>query len=208
MLEKAGRRIRLEQQTFAWNRYKEGLAFSVNLLIERNTSRLSTDWWDAERRNGPIIFLPKISVSEDETLAVVLRDICGVEAGIPEPEWIATYEVPGQDQIDNQIADIRSRIAGARNELSSALEKRANAREYLKLLYERGQPLEIAVRTVLRALGASVEDPKGTEKEDGRITVAVGANTYEGVLEAKSTKNEDFDEYGLKQLLEWTYRGV
>jgi hypothetical protein len=36
----------------------------------------------------------------------------------------------------------------------------------------------------------------------------VDGNIYEGVLEVKSTRNEEFDEYGLKQLLDWINRGV
>jgi hypothetical protein len=134
VLEKRGKRINLERHTFAWNRYREHLAFSINIVIEKRSWRASNEWWEPEARYGTITFLPKISVNEDETLVIVLRDICGVEAGVPEPEWVAAYEAPGQDKIDVEIAEIKSRIDAARDELKVAIEERTSARECLKLL--------------------------------------------------------------------------
>ncbi len=208
LLEARGRRITLEKHPFAWNRYQEEISFSVNMVIQRNVGGYDQPDWRNEKPHGTITFLPKTSVSEDEAILIVLRDICGVEAGIPEPEWVAAYEAPSQDLIDAIIADIKDRIDTARDELKVAVGERTRARDCLKLLYERAQPLEVAVRAVLRELGGSVEDPKEAGKEDGWLSVVVGTNTYEGVLEVKSTKNEEFDQYGLRQLLDWINRGV
>jgi hypothetical protein len=201
-------RIIVEKQTFAWNRYKEDLAFSVNLAIEKLSLRVYSQSWESQHRYNPIIFLPKVDVSEDEALVIVLRDICGVEVGAPEPEWLSSYVAPRQGEIDSRISEIRDQIAAKRAELDAELMKREAARDCLKLLYEKGQPLEVAVRSALRELGGDVEEPQDPGKEDGWVTVATPKNVYEGVLEVKSTKNEEFDEYGMKQLLEWINRGV
>jgi hypothetical protein len=201
-------RITVEKQSFAWNRYREDLAFSVNLAIEKLSFRPYSESWETQLRYSPTIFLPKVDVSEDEALVIVLRDICGVEVGAPEPEWLSSYVAPGQDEIDSHVSQIRKQIAAKRAELDAELVKGETARDCLKLLYEKGQPLEVAVRSVLRELGGDVEEPQDAGKEDGWITVATPKNIYEGVLEVKSTKNEEFDEYGMKQLLEWINRGV
>jgi hypothetical protein len=67
--------------------------------------------------------------------------------------------------------------------------------------------LEPAVREILRTLGAHVEDPEEENKEDGWITVTVGKDTHEGVLEIKSTRSDTFTEEGRKQVLDWVDRG-
>jgi len=91
--------------------------------------------------------------------------------------------------------------------LETTVQDRAKARTCLKLLYEREFGLEPVVREVLRQLGANVEDPVEKNKEDGWITVEVRGVVYEGVLEIKSTKSEQFAEDGRKQLLDWIDRG-
>ena len=60
----------------------------------------------------------------------------------------------------------------------------------------------------MRSLGAHVEDPSEPGKEDGWIVVSFGEKNYEGVLEIKSTKSDQFNEDGRKQLLDWIDRGI
>jgi hypothetical protein len=204
----SNRRVVVEKEPFAWNRYSEDLAFAANLAFQKQIYHSYGEKWETESRFGSIIFLPKVDLPDDEALLIVLRDVCGVEAGIPEPEWIASYSPPGQTAIDDQIEKIKEQISAKRAELDGELVKREAARDCLKLLYERGQPLEVIVRSTLRELGAAIEEPTDPGKEDGWIGVAALPGEHEGVLEVKSTKNEQFDEYGLRQLLEWISRGV
>lgn len=77
----------------------------------------------------------------------------------------------------------------------------------MKLLYEREYALEPVARDILRGLGAHVEDPAEKNKEDGWIVVKVTDTTYEGVLEIKSTRSDQFGEDGRKQPLDWIDRG-
>ena len=156
---------------------------------------------------GPMIFLPKISLSEDETVKLVLSCVCGIESDLPEPLWLNEFTAPGQKRIDDDITKIKAELQTMLEKHSKANRDRAKCRECLKLLYEREYALEPVVRDILRGLGAHVEDPQEKGKEDGWIVVHVGDKAYEGVLEVKSTRSDEFGEGGRKQLLDWIDRG-
>ena len=157
---------------------------------------------------GPIHFLPKIDKSEDETIQIVLRDLCEVEAELPEPVWLKDYNAPGQEKIDKKIEQVTLDINNGFQDLKRTREEREKIRTCLKLLYEREYALEPATRDILRALGAHVEDPSEPGKEDGWVVVPYGERNYEGVLEIKSTKSDQFNEDGRKQILDWIDRGI
>ncbi|MFZ0455493.1 MAG: hypothetical protein WAM24_17240 [Ignavibacteriaceae bacterium] len=188
---------------FVYNRYRNALAFSlITKMIKRQYGREETI-----TVHGPIIFLPEISLSEDETIVNVLQDICGVHTSLPEPEWIKDFIAPGQKTIDDEIAKINIELENVFNRLQDAQKRKQDIRNCLKLLYEREFALEPAVIDTLRVLGAHVEEPSEKNKEDGWIVVKTEQSTYEGVLEIKSTKSDYFDENGRKQLLDWIDRG-
>ena len=117
------------------------------------------------------------------------------------------FNVPGQKPIDEKIAQIRDVLAEQQTALEKAIVERTAARTCLKLLYEREFALEPVVRNIFRQLGAEVQEPTEKNKEDGWIAIQVAETTYEGVLEIKSTKNDQFGEDGRKQLLDWIDRG-
>ena len=152
---------------------------------------------------GPITFLPEINKNVDETLLIILRDLCGVESELPEPKWIQQYHAPGQSGIDSQIKTLREAIKCQCTQLEQLNKKRTQKRDCLKLLYEREFALEPIVRDILRLLGADVEDPVEKNKEDGWLIVSVDGLVLESVLEIKSTRSEQFDEGGRKQLIDW-----
>lgn len=204
--------LRIETDFFCRNRYRNALAFILYLQIVRESrnyshidSRASTE---TILKFGPIVFLPQIELSEDETLMIVLRDVCGIEASLPEPEWLTDYEAPGQKPVDEEINEIRGKIEVARECFHEAWKRRGQIRTCLKLLYEREIGLQSPVCDVLRGLGAHVEDPKELNKEDGWIAVSIGDQLHEGVLEIKSTRAGQFDEHGIRQLLDWIERGI
>jgi hypothetical protein len=95
-----------------------------------------------------------------------------------------------------------------RQNMADLAEERRSARLVTELLHASGKPLERAVHAALDELGAEVEEPTDPSKEDGWITVRVGARTFQGVLEIKSTENEHFGAKGMRQLGEWVQRGV
>lgn len=206
-LDKAERdnlEIGLSRDNFCFNRYRNALAFTLRYQYLRH-ERYSPP--EVLETHGPIIFLPAVSLSPDATRQLVLSDICGVETLLPEPEWINDFVAPGQKKMDEEINTIEGDLHNLLERLEDAKSRRAKTRECLKLLYEREFALEPVVREILRGLGAHVEDPSEPNKEDGWIVIRVGDKTYEGVLEAKSTRSDQFNEDGRKQLLDWIDRG-
>lgn len=157
---------------------------------------------------GPIYFLPESQLTEEEMLEFVLRDLCGVDVSAPAPEWIAEFVAPGQKEIDNELSELDTQINELIEEYNRKIEKRDETRKPLKLLYETGGALEETVWWVLGELGAEVERPEDRTKEDGWITVRVGDETFEGVLEIKGIRGRHFDWGGLRQLNDWIERGM
>lgn len=195
--------IHLSQDFFCRNRYKNALAFSLRLQFRKQEYH----GMKVFESFGPLVFLPRIPLSEDETIQLALSTICGIESDLPEPAWLANFSVPGQKRIDDDITRINAELQTTFDQLNKAHSERGKCRECLKLLYEREYALEPVVRDILRGFGAHVEDPEDKGKEDGWIVVNAGDRTYEGVLEVKSTRADEFGEAGRKQLLDWIDRG-
>jgi len=198
-IEQRGRIIETQLQTACYNRYKHALAFYIEHVITNGDRILD--------RFGRIYLLPEVSLDEDETLLMVLRDFCDAASELPEPEWVSGYSAPGQKTIDEKIKQIRVTLAEQQAVLEKAIIERTTARACLKLLYEREFALEPVVRDILGQLGAKVEEPVEKNKEDGWIAIQVAGKNYEGVLEIKSAKSDQFTEDGRKQLLDWIDRG-
>lgn len=202
-LKKYELEISIVENNLCQNRYKNGLAFEIIYLIKGYCHKKI----ELIEGYGPMIFLPKTSLNEDETLLLVLEDICGIEMELPEPEWLEQYPAPGQAEIDKKIKEIETKSKKLLHQLEEEQLKRENVRRCLKLLYETKHPLEPVVRKIFQVLGAQVEEPKENNKEDGWIKVNIEGKTYEGVLEIKSTKSKQFGEEGIRQLLDWISRG-
>ena len=207
-MEKNRMKIYIEKYILCQNRYKNYLAFEIIYQILKTTYRYGQDNTELFHSYGPMIFLPKINLDEEETLLLVLEVICGIEMELPEPEWLEQYLAPGQGEIDSKIKEIETKTEELSNQLEMEWIKRDNVRRCLKLLYEIKHPLEPVVREMLEFLGAEIEEPKENNKEDGWIKVTIEGKIYEGVLEIKSTKSEQFGEEGIKQLLDWINRGI
>jgi len=203
-LKKKNAEISVRQDNLCQTRYNCGLAFEIRYQLEGYGYRVK----QLIQSYGPMIFLPKISLNEDETLLLVLEDICGIEMELPEPEWLEKYPAPGQAEIDTKIKEIETKSKKLLNQLEEEQLKRENVRRCLKLLYDTKHSLEPAVREILQVLGAQLEEPKENNKEDGWVKVNIEGKTYEGVLEIKSTKSAQFGEEGIKQLLDWINRGI
>jgi hypothetical protein len=194
--------LRLHRANICQNRYDLPLVFLVYVLLER----LLTFPLEILARLGPIIFLPEVDLNEDETLILVLRELCGIEFDLPEPAWVAEMVAPGQEAVDTKIQNIGAQVKSLQEDLRNAQLDREGKRTSLKLLYQRGEILEAAVREMFRNLGAHVEDPQELGKDDGTLKIKIGAKTYEGVLEIKSTRNPQFTEEAIRQLVEWRTR--
>jgi hypothetical protein len=202
-LRKGNMEISIEFDKFCYNRYQNALAFVLSYQLVRE----GRERGEVIKKFGPLIFLPEVSLSDDEAIQIVLRDIRGIQMSLPEPDWLKGFSAPGQTAIDEEIRRIGTEVQTNIERLKTAQDRREGCRKCLKLLYEREQALEPVVRDILRGFGAHVEDPTEKNKEDGWIVVKVGETTFEGVLEVKSTRSDTFGEEGRKQLLDWIDRG-
>jgi hypothetical protein len=209
--------IEYEQKALVENicgsRYGTSIVFSVRIVAEGRSSYRNAGIGKAHQVvpvTGPIYFLPKSQLTEEATLEFVLRDVCGIDISAPEPEWVSQFVAPGQEEVNSEIDKLNARIDGLREDLARKVDERAEVRQPLRLLYETGPKLEEAVRSVLEALGAEVEQPgeDRKNKEEGWVTARVGAETFEGVLEIKGVKTKHFDTDGLRQLTTWIHRGI
>lgn len=155
-LKKQKAEISVRKNNLCYTIYKCGLVCEIRYQILKtifdchinNNKEVVTNIY------GPMIFLPKIKLNEDETLLLVLEDICGIEMKLPEPEWLEQYSAPGQAEIDTKIKEIETKNVKLLNQLEEEQLKRENVRRCLKLLYEIKRPLEPIVREMLEVLGA------------------------------------------------------
>lgn len=190
------------------NLSKYALAFTVLLEYYMEEATVRGTKKKSVYRGGPIIFLPRINATEEETVEIVLRDVCRVEILTPEPEWVRHYVAPGQKLIDQRIDKRQKAILKEKKSLKKDEDKRIEARERLKLLYVGETELEPVVWNILEKLGANVEKPKNPGKEDGWVSVEIGDAKYKGVLEIESTTKNQFNEKGIEQLAKWKDRGI
>jgi len=204
-LREHGTIFKVHQESLCWNRYRKDLASRVTLSLETKGRYGSNE---VEILKGSFSLLPRTARSNDEDIAIILRDFIGIDASLPEPEWLEMYKAPGQELVEEQIQEIGLEIERQNQLLRQKEEEKEDIREPVKLLFDQGESLELAVGKVLQELGAQVRFPDNPGKEDGWLKVEVDGAIYEGVLEVKSTRNDQFGEDGLRQLLEWIHRGV
>lgn len=202
-LKQEGITVDVKTNGLSQNLSRYALAFTVFLEYYRDEYHAGITRKKLFYTGGPIIFLPRIDAPEDETLEIVLRDICGVTISLPEPQWIHEYIAPGQDAVDKDIGDYKARIEKAKFRLEKAEKKCTEVRRPLKLLYGTGIDLRQVVWEVLEALEAKVEKPENPNEEDGCISVEIGNQVERAVIEVKSTRSSQFDKSGIRQLGEW-----
>lgn len=195
---------------FRTNRYGGHLAFDVRLVFYRRHHDYHVVPGSVEKVKewGPIVFLPPTSLNDEESVRLILRNACGVEVALPDPDWIEDLAVEGQEQIDQQLRHLIERREQIELDIQATSIERDQKRQILRLLFDRDLSLETVVRNALRELGADVDDPKDPAKEDGWVSFQIDGQLREGVLEIKSTAKEQFDEDGLKQLHQWQQRGI
>ncbi len=209
VLRKQDLRLAVQVEPLCATRYGNPLIFSVRLsAADLEYGHPGNQTIHRETLSGPIVFFPELRLTERETVELVLRDLCGVDVSAPEPEWVADFVAPGQEAIEREIAELDARIGELIDEHDRKVEERDAVREPLRLLYETGAALEEAVWSVMEALGAEVERPEDRTKEDGWISVRIGDEAFEGVLEIKGVGGRHFNLGGLRQLTDWIERGM
>lgn len=193
--------------SFAQTRYGAVVAGAVRMsLIERQhgySNRYGAPMFDTHLTFGPLVILPAVNLNDDEAIQVILEDVCGLDLKTDEPLWVNKLIAPGQEQIDSELAQIEGEIEELEMRRQKSLAFRGGVRKPLRLLYAQHRDLEVAVRSALEALGATIEHDEENSNDDGWLTVAIDGRNHHGVLEIKGTTKDSFNEYGLKQLDGW-----
>jgi len=203
-------RLNIHVDPFCVSRYGTMLAGALRPRVERRygVDDFGRPMFQVVHEMGSIVLLPPTRSGESESIELILLDLCEIEIHRGEPPWAAEMIAPGQEAIDVQAQAIEEEIERKCEVLDAKQAERTAARLALRLLYEQHAGLEVVVRDTLRELGADVEDPEDPTKEDGWVTVQVGGQIFEAVLEVKGTEKNAFDERGLRQLAEWVSRGI
>lgn len=208
----AGLRAECEVSDILTTRYGPSVAFVAKHAIvpaqdavqRHHGGKHLTSMRAPQIASGPMVFLPGGRLSERETIELILRDVHGVEAFAPEPGWVESFVAPGQGEIDEAIASVDAEIGALSERREGLLREREAARRPLGLLYQTGDALEEAVWSAMESLGGEVERPeKGANAADGLVTVRLGDEALEFVLEIKGEKNEHLGIKGLRQLADW-----
>jgi hypothetical protein len=194
----------LEVNPLAVNRIGQCISFAlIPTIYDR-----SKPFAPPDKASGRIVLLSVVVQSTPEdSLYFFLQNSLGISLAKHEPEWACDMVAPDQGPLDHDISSLREKIESLQSHLEVSQGKREEVRKYLRLLYEGGPALEEIVRDTLEVLGAQIELPTESNKEDGWIVVKVGSVTYEGVLEIKSTGKPQFNQQALGQLNEWIGRG-
>ena len=193
--------FKIEIEKLAWNRYNNFLAFSIFIKLFINSQ-------DLAESIGPLTFLPETDLSESDSIMLILRDIFDIELKKTEPDWLKEILVPGEEIINSEIDRLMHEIKANIKAYESEIDKKNQSRKILKLLYSNGPELENIVRELLKELGANVQEPQETGKEDGWISIELEGKKYFGVLEIKGTTKVQFDISGIRQLSDWEHRGI
>jgi len=157
---------------------------------------------------GGLCLLPKIDLCEEDTVRLVLSEICLVSTGVHEPEWARDLKVCGQKELDEIIEETNRTLEQTQQKLKALQEKRRQYRNPLKLLYSTSDDLEIVTRKALEELGAEIGDKDEDIGDDAFLSVEIGGKRRFATVEVKSTTKKSFKEQGLRQLSEWQTRRI
>lgn len=201
-------RVQLRSSVLARNRYGASIA-SVHRFVYEKSRPYPQQHWERLRLSGSIAFLPKVQLSELDSIALILQESVGIPIKAPEPAWVHGVLPPeALAKADAQLTTIRKQQSELQKLEEVVVESRSRAAAPVSLLYQTGAALEEAVWDALEVLGAKVTRPSVRGKEDGWIRVPLGHDIVEGVLEIKGIRNEQFGEDGIRQLLAWVQHGI
>lgn len=131
----------------------------------------------------------------------LLADNYGVHSGpAPRPKWLDDVSLPVVNKLRSESREAQLTVGEAVSQLQRINTALAEAEEDLSILYEQGVELEIHVRRVLRALGASVDEPdnpRGGHDGTGRTS-----NDEQIVLEIKG-RTKTIGLADVRQLDQW-----
>ena len=120
----------------------------------------------------------------------------------PEPEWVKNIKVPSQEDIDDRLEQIGSKIADLTNKKNVLIQELENERQPIEILWKSDKPLEKSIERVLKSMGASIEnDDENNTENAADCSFSYGSAHF--AVEIKSTSKQMVDKNGLRQVRDW-----
>ncbi len=170
--------------------FHKPIAFSLQASPDRATPPMS----------GRLISLPPPTErSSEDGVIWILRNLYGLLLERQQPDWLASYKLPGEPEIHTIISQYEQKISETQKKIEAAKLDLEKLTRFKKLLYEQDEALEQIVRDSLRVLGATVTDPERKGREDGRLVDPFGRK---GMLEVKG-RTGTLRVQDVRQLEDW-----
>lgn len=150
---------------------------------------------------GDIYLLPPIyGMDQNDMVSEILELYLGNEK--PEPEWVKNIKVPSQEDIDDRLEQIGSKIADLTNKKNVLIQELENERQPIEILWKSDKPLEKSIERVLKSMGASIENDDENNTENA-ADCSFSYDSAHFAVEIKSTSKQMVDKNGLRQVRDW-----
>ena len=181
----------------AENIYGKPLSLKIQYLIAYEGELIKT--------SAKIIWLPPpTKVETEEAIVEILKERYEIILIQDEPDWVNRYKLPVQTDIENRLDNLNEKIGKLNKQKDDAKEELQEELFLRKLLYEKGEALEKVVLATLKILGADIQEVKGENVEDGRITDPYGRNY---IIEIKG-RNGQLKRDDIRQLNDWIQKAM
>jgi hypothetical protein len=119
------------------------------------------------------------------------------ETSVP-PDWVASYPTPGEDELSEKVRSLGKEIDDLRRAQDQVKSELVSRRDYRRLLYEKGHPLQDQVVEALRLLGFKADGVRKADLEHDVLMESPEGRAL-GEVEGKDRSAIDIDK--LNQLM-------
>jgi len=140
----------------ATNRYGKPLAASLCFGVrqrERGTERIKMRFISDSLHLLP----PPNKISLEQGIDLLIEEAKGMPAKTIAPDWSNLYHVPGEEQLEQKIAEMEKRIKSAEREQKRLFQAYRKLERGKSLLFEHGENLKRVTAEVLQRMGFSVQ---------------------------------------------------
>lgn len=134
-----------------------------------------------------------------EGIKLLLQYRYGLKLESELPEWVDSFKLPEQMEIESKISGLENKKSEIDNEINSLSIRLKESKKFQKLLYESGKSLEDTVYDALELIGATV-DRKENFQDDGLITDPFDRKY---TLEIKGRGKKSAARGDIRQLVDW-----
>lgn len=189
-------KTKIDASDIALNIAGKAIAKNIVYILLDNDSR-------PETTSAKITLLPDPTESIETAIWALLSSRFGIQQRSSFPDWIINYKLPKQVEIEDDIVGLDKKIAEIYLQRDSLIKQLDLQKEFQRLLFETGTPLELITKEALRILGAKIL-PTKPRHEDIRVEDPQGRKF---IIEVKGRKgNLQRDE--IRQIQEWRTKAL